>query len=183
MPRHAENMAIGYTVAQGEAKPALDWDMSWAGGAGSIYSTVGDLFRWNEALARRASGERRIPGGHDHAAAARQGWRKPSTTASTWSYRMSSGYRRSGTMGVCAAGSRNGLAWLPKQKVTLVALAKAMPPEPGLEPAAVTRQLARHLLADGIAQLPVTAGRQIGRPRKPMGILWATTITKPPFSP
>ena len=30
--------------------PALDWDMSWAGGAGALYSTVGDLFRWNEAL-------------------------------------------------------------------------------------------------------------------------------------
>ena len=24
--------------------------MSWAGGAGALYSTVGDLFRWNEAL-------------------------------------------------------------------------------------------------------------------------------------
>ena len=24
--------------------------MSWAGGAGAIYSTVGDLVRWNEAI-------------------------------------------------------------------------------------------------------------------------------------
>lgn len=31
-------------------KPALDWHMSQAGGAGELYSTVGDLYRWNEAL-------------------------------------------------------------------------------------------------------------------------------------
>ncbi len=31
-------------------KPALDWHMSQAGGAGELYSTAGDLFRWNEAL-------------------------------------------------------------------------------------------------------------------------------------
>ncbi len=28
---------------------ALDWEMSWAGGAGALYSTVGDLFRFGEA--------------------------------------------------------------------------------------------------------------------------------------
>ena len=31
-------------------KPAVDWHMSQAGGAGELYSTVGDLFRWNEAV-------------------------------------------------------------------------------------------------------------------------------------
>lgn len=30
--------------------PAVDWHMSQAGGAGELYSTVGDLHRWNEAL-------------------------------------------------------------------------------------------------------------------------------------
>ena len=43
-------MAAGYSMTEGKAAPALDWDMSWAGGAGAIYSTVGDLFLWNEAL-------------------------------------------------------------------------------------------------------------------------------------
>ena len=42
--------ATGYSLTEGKLKPALDWDMSWAGGAGALYSTVGDLFRWNEAL-------------------------------------------------------------------------------------------------------------------------------------
>jgi CubicO group peptidase (beta-lactamase class C family) len=42
--------AKGYSFADGKLVPALDWDMSWAGGAGALYSTVGDLFRWNEAF-------------------------------------------------------------------------------------------------------------------------------------
>ncbi|RAW00325.1 serine hydrolase [Pseudochryseolinea flava] len=31
-------------------KLAMNWDMSWAGGAGALYSTVGDLNLWNDAL-------------------------------------------------------------------------------------------------------------------------------------
>lgn len=60
------NEAIGYTILDDEDKsaldwdlskadgnthkPSLDWDMSWAGGAGSLYSTVEDLYIWNEAI-------------------------------------------------------------------------------------------------------------------------------------
>ena len=43
-------LAVGYSITRGEATLALHWDMSWAAGAGGLYSTVGDLFRWNEAL-------------------------------------------------------------------------------------------------------------------------------------
>jgi CubicO group peptidase (beta-lactamase class C family) len=39
--------ALGYN---GGPNRAVNWDMSWAGGAGALYSTVGDLYRWNEAL-------------------------------------------------------------------------------------------------------------------------------------
>lgn len=42
--------ATGYSYVNGTLKKALDWNMSWAGGAGALYSTVGDLYRWNEAL-------------------------------------------------------------------------------------------------------------------------------------
>lgn len=45
-----DHEAKGYTVEEGEYMLALDWNMSWAGGAGSLYSTVEDLFIWNEAL-------------------------------------------------------------------------------------------------------------------------------------
>jgi CubicO group peptidase (beta-lactamase class C family) len=45
-----ENEAKGYGFIDGAYKPALNWDMSWAGAAGAIYSTLDDLLKWNQAL-------------------------------------------------------------------------------------------------------------------------------------
>lgn len=45
-----ENEALGYSFVNGKVEPAPDWEMSWAGGAGALYSTVDDLFLWNEAV-------------------------------------------------------------------------------------------------------------------------------------
>jgi len=47
-----ENEAVGYSYNydSGSFQEALKWDMSRAGGAGAIYSTVGDLYLWNEAV-------------------------------------------------------------------------------------------------------------------------------------
>ena len=42
--------ATGYSYQDGEAELAPNWAMSWAGGAGALYSTVGDLHKWNEAV-------------------------------------------------------------------------------------------------------------------------------------
>ena len=42
--------ALGYTRGGKDYRRAVDWDMSWAGGAGALYSTVRDLGLWNEAL-------------------------------------------------------------------------------------------------------------------------------------
>jgi len=42
--------ATGYSVIGGKLQKAMDWNMSQAGGAGAIYSTVGDLYLWNEAV-------------------------------------------------------------------------------------------------------------------------------------
>ena len=41
-----EGEALGYTKGLLGLKRANNWDMSWAGGAGAIYSTTGDLHRW-----------------------------------------------------------------------------------------------------------------------------------------
>ena len=45
-----DHEATGYSYLEGKPQKAQNWDMSRAGGAGALYSTVGDLCRWNTAL-------------------------------------------------------------------------------------------------------------------------------------
>ncbi|MTI21955.1 serine hydrolase [Fulvivirga sp. RKSG066] len=45
-----KNEAIGYMAENGAIKPSLNWDMTWAGGAGNLYSTTHDLLKWNKAV-------------------------------------------------------------------------------------------------------------------------------------
>jgi CubicO group peptidase (beta-lactamase class C family) len=48
-----EREALGYepdSKASRRYARAPDWDMTWAGGAGALSSTVEDLYRWNEAV-------------------------------------------------------------------------------------------------------------------------------------
>ncbi len=42
--------ALGYSYEDDKIDLALDWNMDLAGGAGNLYSSVGDLYRWNEGL-------------------------------------------------------------------------------------------------------------------------------------
>jgi CubicO group peptidase (beta-lactamase class C family) len=44
------NEALGYEKVSDNYKRALNWNMDWAGGAGSLYSTTEDLYKWNEAI-------------------------------------------------------------------------------------------------------------------------------------
>ena len=94
------NAAKGYSLAAGtQLQPALEWDMSWAGGAGELYSTTGDLWRWTEALQegkvlspeglRAMTTEFTVPK------------KRPSRCATAWAslMRKSSGFRRSDTTG------------------------------------------------------------------------------------
>ncbi|MFC0772644.1 serine hydrolase [Terrimonas alba] len=45
-----EQEAKGYSKSGNKYDESLNWDMSWAGGAGAMYSTVDDLLKWNQAL-------------------------------------------------------------------------------------------------------------------------------------
>ena len=45
-----EHEAKGYARNNNQYDDALNWDMSWAGAAGAMYSTVDDLLKWNQAL-------------------------------------------------------------------------------------------------------------------------------------
>ncbi|MGZ5219126.1 MAG: serine hydrolase [Chitinophagaceae bacterium] len=45
-----EHEAKGYARNNNKYDTATNWDMSWAGGAGAMYSTVDDLLKWIQAL-------------------------------------------------------------------------------------------------------------------------------------
>lgn len=44
------NEAKGYKSENGSYSADINWDMSWAGGAGALYSTVEDLHLWNQGV-------------------------------------------------------------------------------------------------------------------------------------
>lgn len=144
--------AAGYSIAEGKATAALDWDMSWAGGAGALYSTVGDLFLWNEALF----------GGKVLKPASFKDMITPVKLAEGVDG-MNYGYglmmsELSRLPAIGHGGGLNGwssdLLRLPDQHCTVVALANAMPPVDGFEPGGVTRKIAGKFLEADIAKLP-----------------------------
>jgi CubicO group peptidase (beta-lactamase class C family) len=147
-----EGAAAGYSLTDGKYEPALDWDMSWAGGAGALYSTVGDLFLWNEALfsgkvvseasLKKATTPYALPAGVD---------------AMNYGYGLFMAEFKRLPM-ISHSGGLNGwssdLAYFPQQKSTIVVLTNAMPTAPELTPQTTSRKFAEIVLADVIKELP-----------------------------
>jgi hypothetical protein len=145
-------MAYGYSFADGKFSPALDWDMSWAGGAGALYSTVGDLFRWNEALFGG-----RVVNETSFKAATTPVELPANVDGMKYGYGlMLYEIKRLPTIG--HGGGLHGwcsdLLRLPKQHCTVVVLANALPPPPELIPQSISHALVEKLLADEIKRLP-----------------------------
>lgn len=148
-------MALGYSVMNGKIDPAPDWDMTWAGGAGSLFSTVGDLFRWNEAFFGG-----RVVNAASFSAATTPIQLPPDADGMKYGF----GQLIFTVKGLPAIGHGGGLnGWLgdllrlPEQHCTVVALANALPPVRGVNPAEITRSLAEQFLAEDIKKVPVPA--------------------------
>lgn len=145
-------IATGYSMIDGKAAAALNWDMSWAGGAGAIYSTVSDLFRWNEALF----------GGKILKPASFQAMTTPvklPPNIDGLNYGFGLVIAELNRLPLIShSGGLNGwssdLLRLPEQNCTVIALANAMPPVTGFEPTTVTRQIAGKFLEAEIKKLP-----------------------------
>lgn len=148
-----EGAAVGYSFTNDKFEPALDWDMSWAGGAGALYSTVGDLFRWNEALyagkvvSQASLADMSTP------------VKLPEGVEGEMNYGL--GLMMFEVKRLPAIGHGGGLnGWssdllrLPQQNCTVVVLANGLPIPPQLTPSAISRALAEKLLADEISKLP-----------------------------
>jgi CubicO group peptidase (beta-lactamase class C family) len=146
------SMAIGYSFADGKSQPAIDWDMSWAGGAGALYSTVGDLFRWNEALfAGKVVSESSLK------AATTPVELPADVDGMNYGYGLMM-YEISRLPATGHGGGLNGwstnLAYLPGQKCTVVVLTNALPAPPGYAPGGISGAMVQTLLAEEIKSLP-----------------------------
>jgi CubicO group peptidase (beta-lactamase class C family) len=145
-------MARGYSWNAGKFEPALDWDMSWAGGAGALYSTVGDLFRWNEALF-----EGHVMSEASFRAAITPVVLPPNVDGMKYGYGLTM-YELKGLSVIGHGGGLNGwssqLLRLPDQRCTVVALGNSLPPHPGQAPTEICQFLAEKLLAADIAKVP-----------------------------
>jgi hypothetical protein len=150
-----DKMALGYSLSDGKYEPAMNWDMSWAGGAGAIYSTVADLHRWNEALfSGKVVNEASLQ-------AATSPFKLPvDVDSSSYGYGLSiAKYRRVPI--ISHSGGLNGwtsdLAYFPDQKCTVVVLTNAHPSAPELSPQFIARKLADQALEDVFKAIPPPA--------------------------
>ncbi|HWX18490.1 MAG TPA: serine hydrolase [Candidatus Binatia bacterium] len=147
-----EHEALGYEYHNGKFSRALDWDMSWAGGAGALYSTVEDLFRWNEAVFN----------GKVLTEASLKAAFTPVKTEENKAENSPDGYGYGwmlstlrGTQVIAHGGGLNGfssmLMRVPAHNFTVVALANALPSKPGLDPGPMAQESVEFCLGE---QLP-----------------------------
>lgn len=127
------DVAVGYEYKRRSFKPSLDWDMSWTPGAASLYSTVEDLFRWNEG----------VFSGNLLTLESRQAAFSPVKTEEYEDPKAGNGYGYGWSMAhyrgapiIFHGGGLDGfssyLLRLPERNYTVVLLANALPLQPGL---------------------------------------------------
>jgi CubicO group peptidase (beta-lactamase class C family) len=149
--------ALGYSQGTNGFDRAL-WDSSGSGGDGALYSTVEDLYRWNEGV---------FNGRVLDAASLKAAFTPVKTRENQTSYNSKGdGYGFGWFVGhdrglryISHGGGLPGfssmLVRLPSEKFTVAILANAMPSKPGTEPQALAHQLVDIFLADKLAPLPI----------------------------
>ncbi|MEJ2635254.1 MAG: serine hydrolase, partial [Calditrichia bacterium] len=146
-----ENEAEGYSYIDGKIQKAVDWDMSRAGGAGALYSTVEDLHKWNEAVFNgKILGESSLRAAFTPALLSNG--TLPQTLASGgYGYGWGIGEVR-GLKEISHGGGLHGfisqLSRYPEQNLTVVVLTNAAPPLPDLGPSAAAQDIAAIYLWD-----------------------------------
>ncbi len=124
-----------------EWKPSLDWHMSQAGGAGEIYSTVGDLYRWNEGIFNgKVLKEETLKAAFTPVGETRGG--SPlSGLGDTYGYGWAITQQR-GLRQIQHSGGLHGftshLVRYPDQKLTIAVLTNSSEPPPGFGPGLVS---------------------------------------------
>jgi CubicO group peptidase (beta-lactamase class C family) len=156
---NAAELAHGYQYLDNQFIPALPWDMSRALGAACLYSTVEDLYRWNEALF------------HDRVlSAASLAAALTPATPETIEDPPAGGYgygwfisQLRGSTEIQHGGSLHGfssfLLRVPSQNLTVVVLANSQPSRPGIDTARLARDTAEFYIGEQLP--PVRINRAI----------------------
>lgn len=149
--------ALGYKPGTNGFELA-NFDPSWEAGDGALYSTVEDLYRWNEGM---------FNGRVLDAASLKAAFTPVKTKENKTSYNAKgNGYgfgwnvgRDRGLRYFSHGGGLPGfssmLVRLPDENFTVAILVNAMPCKPGTEPQALAHQLVDIFLADKLEPLPI----------------------------
>jgi len=154
---HLDNEALGYSYDGSGFTNALNWDMSRAGGAGALYSTVEDLYRWNEGI---FNGKVLSPASLKAAfTAVKTDENKENASTNGYGYGWFLGQLR-GAQEISHGGGLQGfssfLLRLPRERFTVVALANALPGAPEVEPSALAHALAEVYLGTKLEPRAIT---------------------------
>jgi CubicO group peptidase (beta-lactamase class C family) len=146
------NEAYGYSFAGAGYEKALDWDMSRAGGAGALYSTVGDLDIWVRALTSGKVLKR------DSLDAAFKSNVLPQDDVDThygfgWFIDSLRGLDRI-SHGGGLQGFSSHLAFFPDHDLCIVVLHNALPSAPAINPAQFSDRIAVAVLEDQMQAIP-----------------------------
>ena len=158
-----EHEAQGYSYPEGKVKKALNWDMSRAGGAGAIYSTVTDLFRWNEAVFH----------GKVLSEASLEAAFTPVKTPENEGERIEGGYgygwaisKLRGLKEISHGGTMHGfttfLLRVPREEFTVVVLAND---PPGLNPEQLAHEIAEIYLTHKLESRPAFVAHKMISPK------------------
>jgi len=149
-----EHEAFGYAYESGHFKKAQNWDMSRAGAAGALYSTVDDLYLWNEAL---------FSGKVLNAESVKAAFTPVKTDVAALRPEEGYGYGWAiaslrGLKEVQHGGGLQGflshLRRLPQEQFTIVVLGNSAPSAPGADPGRLSREIAQIYLHEKMEKAP-----------------------------
>jgi CubicO group peptidase (beta-lactamase class C family) len=147
--------AYGYSYEGDGFTKANNWNMAWAGAAGALYSTVGDLHRWNEAVfSHRVLQEKSLAAAFTPVKTKEESAANPEPKDSGYGYGWGVSRFR-GQREISHGGGLQGfvsqLLRLPDAHFTAVVLVNCAPPPPGVNPGELAHDLAEFYLPDVLA--------------------------------
>ncbi len=147
--------ALGYSLEGAEFTNAVNWDMSWAEGAGTLYSTVEDLFRWNEGIFNgRVLDAASLTAAFTPVKQYENQVNSDSGYGFGWFI-----FRHRGLLEIEHAGGLNGyhsfLMRVPDERFTVTVLANAQPGRTNAMPDLLAQQLVDIYLVDKFTPLPI----------------------------